>query len=143
MNLDRSWGLAVVDLHPYDGTLAKSVCNLYMAPEKLPFVMCVSPVWAKLGAVNDPQDVMDANRIEQYCCKHIHLHARNAFKGGRLLVPGLEVPKVPDTSSTKPPVYDETKFVITRPNANGHLPVRQATKFQIQMVMASCANSYL
>ena len=53
LNLDRSWGLAVVDLHPYDGTLAKSVCNLYMAPEKLPFVMCVSPVWVKLGAINE------------------------------------------------------------------------------------------
>ena len=109
-----------------------------MAQEKLPFFMCISPVWVKLGAINDPQDVMDANRIEQYYCKHTHLHARNAFTGGRLLVPGLEVPKVPDTSSTKPPVHDESKFVITCPNANGHLPIRQATKMQIQMVMASC-----
>ena len=41
LHLDRSWGLAFVDLHPYDGTLAKSVCNLYMAPEKSFHSSCV------------------------------------------------------------------------------------------------------
>ena len=139
LGLDRSWSVAVVDLHPYDGTLQKAVANLYNDVSKLPFFMSIAPVWSEVTAARGyaghgttaalaQDDDVDNVRIVSFVRRTIRQHVQASFKSGQLTVPGLVIPQAPvlPGSSEKTPQLDESKFTITCPNAAGHLPLRQA-----------------
>ena len=131
LNLDRSWLVFVIDLHPYDATLQKAAVDLRCQADKLPDFVVLAPIWADMGTINDGDtDSPDNGRLEVYNRRAIRLHVEAALRSGRLKVADFVLPEVPSAdAANSPPVYKEDQFVITCPNASGQLPVRQAGCF--------------
>ena len=131
LNLDRSWLVFVIDVHPYDATLQKAAVDLRCQADKLPDFVVLAPIWADMGTINDGDtDSPDNGRLEVFNRRAVRLHVEAALRSGRLKVADFVLPEVPSTdAANSPPVYKEDQFVITCPNASGQLPVRQAGCF--------------
>ena len=131
LNLDRSWLVFVIDVHPYDETLQKAAVDLRCQADKLPDFVVLAPIWADMGTINDGDtDSPDNGRLEVFNRRAVRLHVEAALRSGRLKVADFVLPEVPSTdAANSPPVYKEDQFVITCPNASGQLPVRQAGCF--------------
>ena len=131
LNLDRSWLVFVIDVHPYDATLQKAAVDLRCQADKLPDFVALAPIWADMGTINDGDtDSPDNGRLEVFNRRAVRLHVEAALRSGRLKVADFVLPEVPSTdAANSPPVYKEDQFVITCPNASGQLPVRQAGCF--------------
>lgn len=126
LSLDKSWVVFVVDLHPYDGTLQKAITSLHSSADKVPEFAAIGPIWVNLGTVDDGESDKPSNlRIESFCRQAIQTHIESELRSGRLKVPDFSMPEANEQTAVSPPVYNESFFVVTCPNASGHLPVRQ------------------
>lgn len=126
LSLDKSWVVFVVDLHPYDCTLQKAVANFHSSADKVPEFAAIAPIWVNLGTVDDGEADKPSNlRIEAFCRQAIKNHIESELRSGRLKVPDFSMPEANEQTAVSPPVYNESHFVVTCPNASGHLPVRQ------------------
>ena len=125
LSLDKSWVVFLVDLHPYDGSLQKCVTNFRSSADKVPDFVVIGPIWANVGSMDDGEaDKPDNKRVETFCRQIAKVHVESELKSSRLKVPGFSMPETNGKTVT-PPVYNESHYVITCPNATGHLPVRQ------------------
>ena len=131
LSLDKSWVIFVVDLHPYDGTLQKCITNFHSSAGKLPEFASIAPIWANLGSIDDGEgDKPDNLRIEAFCRQSLKTHIEGELRSGRLKVAGFTMPEANEQTAVSPPIYNEAHYVVTCPNASGHLPVRQDCFFQ-------------
>ena len=121
----------VVDLHPDDGTLQKCITNFHSSAGKLPEFASIAPIWANLGSIDDGEgDKPDNLRIEAFCRQSLKTHIEGELRSGRLKVAGFTMPEANEQTAVSPPIYNEAHYVVTCPNASGHLPVRQDCFFQ-------------
>ena len=96
--------------------------------------MVVAPVWAFMGTLgNMGEEVLDASRIEAFNYKASKDFVKAELKEGRLKSDLYKPapPSVLGPEVSKPPVYDESHFKISCPNAAGDLPIRQDCLSQV------------
>ena len=84
-----------------------------------------------MGSIDDGEgDKPDNLRIEAFCRQSLKTHIEGELRSGRLKVAGFTMPEANEQTAVSPPIYNEAHYVVTCPNASGHLPVRQDCFFQ-------------
>ena len=118
LRIGRAHSALIVDLAPYDGSLQRVLVDLASDNSNtIPDMRCASICWA--GLTNE-----ERTRISAFLHRDIRTHIYNLSEQQKYQVPGLATLPSAAEELAKP-TYKEQDYLLTHPEANESLPLRQ------------------